>query len=117
MPLYAKWHNTGLPWITDSQMKNWMNFRKVQAALFGQKIVIDLGFESSMSRRGVINMTEQIAELYGMVSKEDETFDLTFCNLRKDSETFNYLKFNINNLTEPENLTTLEERHYLDIFP
>lgn len=49
----------------DTTINNFYNSRLIQAMMFGQKLIIDCGFEEQMTKQENINCAKQLMLLFG----------------------------------------------------
>lgn len=116
-PIYAAWHNNFVVWKSDADIREGHSPKKIDAAIFGQKLVFDFSYEEFMQKREIVNSSKQISDAYSYNYHTREPYDLYFCNLKQGSITAQMLNNAMPNLYEKNSFVTCEERSYLDIFP
>lgn len=89
--------------------------RMANSVLFGQKIVIDLGYDKYMTNKERKGCASQVRLLYNSNKLSPDPFDLYFCNANPNSRCVQYLYELIPRLKE--SLVTQTEKSYLDFFP
>ncbi|CAN8001725.1 unnamed protein product [Ixodes hexagonus] len=109
--------NTIFLFIRDPNMARFYNYRQMYAAMFGQTLVYDLGYESEMTKREVVNAADQLQEAYGANRVHPDPFNLVFCNVREGSEYKKKLLGSLPHLEQPNCLITTTEKSYLDLYP
>lgn len=89
--------------------------RLANAALFGQKIVIDLGYDKLMSKKEKKACVSQIRLLYSCNRLSHDPYDLYICNATSENRCVEYLRYEMPNVDE--SFATLTGQSYLDLFP
>lgn len=89
--------------------------RLANVALFGQKIVIDLGYDKLMIKKEKKACTAQIRLLYSVNRLSHDPYDLFICNASPENRCVEYLRYEMPNLDE--SFATLTGQSYLDLFP
>lgn len=84
---------------------------------FGQKIIFDCSYDQYMTRREANSAAKQLMISFADNRRHKDPFDLHFCNVNFNGETFNGLQRYIPNLRSPTFPTNLCEGSYLDLFP
>lgn len=117
--MYGLWHNSPFVRIPDDAIKSGSSGSRLrQAAMFGSKLVIDFAYEKYMSNRYARNVCAQLQRVYGLNRLDyRDPFDLWFCNLKKDSISYEYLKDNAIPNLETTSMITLKEdcfTNYID---
>lgn len=78
--------------IYDTTINRYYNSRLMQAMMFGQKIVVDCGYDNHMTLRESAECAKQLSFLFSENRVHRDPFDLHFCNVNKSS--FLMQKFN-----------------------
>ncbi|XP_018336883.1 mitochondrial ribonuclease P protein 1 homolog isoform X2 [Agrilus planipennis] len=115
--IYDLSHNSMLLRVYDSTIDNFHNWRALQASMFGQKIVIDCGYDTEMTVRENSNCAKQLMYVFSENRKHDDPFDVYFCNMKRDTILFDTLKKSIPTMDEPWFPMNVYECSYLDLFP
>lgn len=89
----------------------------VHAQLFGQKLVVDLGYEDHMCNSEIKNTVEQIRYAYSALKVDREPFHLHFCNADPRGVLAGKLKLAMPLLDKPKPLIEVAEKSYLEMFP
>lgn len=92
-------------------------WRSAQAMVFGQPLVFDMSYESSMSRREVENTVSQLMEAEGWNRRSTDPFHLHFCNLQADSDYQWELLKRYGAEAWDRLLITSTDRQHVDVFP
>ena len=117
-PIYRKWHNALFMRVSEKDMQAPMDWNKAQSAMFGRKIVFDLGFEHEMNLREIINLSDQITDCYALNQVKLTPFDFHFCNFPSERTKFvEALEKRMPNLRFPNTLISIETKSYLEMFP
>jgi len=101
----------------ETTMNQMYNNRLIQAMQFGQKIVLDCGYDQNMSRRENYNCAKQLMFLFAENRVHDKPFDIHYTNMNKNSELVKMLHKYIPTMYEPEFPLNVHENSYLDLFP
>ncbi|XP_018575042.1 mitochondrial ribonuclease P protein 1 homolog [Anoplophora glabripennis] len=110
-------HNNMFLRFYDSTINQMYNNRLFQAMMFGQKLVVDCGYDKNMTKRENINCAKQLMLLFGENRIHEDPFDLHFCNTDPGGELIKYLHKHIPNMYELSFPLNLHESSYLDLFP
>ncbi|GLV44512.1 roswell [Carabus blaptoides fortunei] len=114
---YGLNHNTFLIRIYDTTINNLYNNRLVQAMQFGQKLVIDCGYDDNMTSRECMNCAKQLMLAFSENRIHDDPFDLHFCNVNNSKVTMQSLHRHIATLHEPWFPLHLHAASYMDVVP
>ncbi|GIY72960.1 tRNA methyltransferase 10 homolog C [Caerostris extrusa] len=101
-----------------TRAKSWKTFYKrrlANAALFGEKIVLDLGYDSYMTEKEKSACINQLKHIYSANRENRDPYDLHFCNAEPSYYCVQNLQKHIHKLSE--SFITLTEKSYLDYFP
>ncbi|CAG2116562.1 unnamed protein product, partial [Medioppia subpectinata] len=81
--MYGLWHNTLFTRIKPSARRQYITRTRLRAAaLFGQKLVIDFGYEEYLNGIAAKQVMTFLAKLYEFNKYHlTDSYDLTFCNL------------------------------------
>lgn len=101
----------------DTTINQFYNNRLIQAIQFGQKLVVDCGFDSAMNNRENVNCAKQLMMLFSENRNHVEPFDLHFCNIVKDKLMIQSLHKHIVTMYEKWFPLNLHEQSYMDLFP
>jgi len=121
-PYYGPWHNTGLVFRNDIQLRKPTEYRRCYSAMWGPRLVFDFSYEYLMERRDLKSLCDQMVWAYGDNYDNIEPFDIHLCNYRKGSNTDEYLKTALGSckrepVDRPDTFISCHEESYLDIFP
>ena len=108
--------NTIFQFIRESTMSKFYNNNVARAMIFGQEIVLDLGYESHMKEREIINLCRQFWQLYGANRKSPDPFHIVLCNAQPDSPTLKHLKRTSSIESFDHILVTVTEKCYTERF-
>lgn len=120
--------------IYDTKINSFYNKKLIEALQFGQKIVIDCGYDQDMTGRENKNCAKQLMLVFAenrMHSGEGEIrslnmllllsvidpFDIHYANYNKESEIATGLLKYIPTLYDSDFPTSIHENSYLDVFP
>lgn len=93
------------------------NSKLANAMLFGEPLVIDLGFEDTLQSREIINLAKQIMHGHGSNKSHKEPFHIIMCNVKKGSKVVHALQDHSLNLPVESFMFTITEKSYLDLYP
>lgn len=112
---YGLGKNSILLSVRSHAIKKMYKHRLAYAALFGEKIVLDLSYDPLMAEKEKSACVTQLALIYGTNRKNLYPYDLYFCNAISSYMCVQkFKKFIPKSL---ESFVTLTEMSYLDIFP
>ncbi|XP_061891312.1 tRNA methyltransferase 10 homolog C [Entelurus aequoreus] len=109
--------NTFLLQFWSRSLDRFLGWRSVQAMRFNQPLVLDMSYESSMSRREIVNTVSQLMELEGWNRRDNEPYHLHFCNLQPDGAYMAELVKRYGASTWERLLITSTDRQAVDLFP
>ncbi len=116
--VYGLWHNSMVAKIFKYHCNKLFNHRLRNAALFGQKLVIDLDYDQYMKFSECRQLAKQLALLYSYNKyKTREPFDLHFTNCNFQTPTMEAIPNYLINYNSPNFLSTFHTKSYLDLFP
>ncbi|XP_056268212.1 tRNA methyltransferase 10 homolog C [Pseudoliparis swirei] len=92
-------------------------WRSAQAMLFGQPLVLDMSYESNMTRRELDNAVNQLLEVEGWNRRATEPYHLHFCNLQTDSAYRSELVKRYGAEAWERLLVTSTDQQHVDRFP
>lgn len=84
---------------------------------FGDKIIFDCSYDQYMTKREANSAAKQLVISFAENRQHKDPFDLHFCNVNFNGDTFSRMQRHIPNLRSPEFPTNLCEGSYLDLFP
>ena len=114
---YGLGHNTIFHRINETTMKSWEEQKLYTAMQFGQPLVLDLSFESYMTRRENKNTAQQLTTLFSQNRAAPDPFDLHLCNVNPQGEIMEFLRRSIPTVEEPAFPLNIHRQNYLDICP
>jgi len=114
-PIYRKWHNAMFPQISDRTIARSTDHKNRVSAMFGQKIVIDLGFDLLLQPKYAKAIGSQMATLVASNTKNQETFDLCLSDFDPDSLAAKQILLSNTSLYEPYTMLTLDKRPFYDM--
>ncbi|CAG9760064.1 unnamed protein product [Ceutorhynchus assimilis] len=103
--------------FNDSTMNNFYNNRLIQAIQFGQKLVIDCGYDQNMTRRENQYTAKQLMLLFADNRYNDDPFDIHYVNINKDSDLTKMFHKYVPTMFDKEFPMNAHEKSYLDLFP
>lgn len=110
-------HNSIFLRFRDTTINHMYNNRLVQAIQFGQKLVIDCGYEQNMTKRENLNTAKQLMLLFADNRVHIDPFDLHFCNINPEGPLFQHLLKHIPTLLDKSFPINVHENSYTDLFP
>jgi ribonuclease P protein 1 len=110
-------HNSIFLRFYETTINQFYNNRLIQAMQFGQKLVVDCGYDNSMTDRENKNCAKQLTFLFSENRSHDDPFDLHYCNINPNSILMQSLHKHIGTVNEPWFPLHLHESSYLDKFP
>ena len=116
--VYGLWHNTLFSKIMKSSVSCLYNNRLRRAALFGQKLVIDLGFDRYMKLSEKRLLLKQLNLSYNYNKyKTKDPFDLHLTNCDPNSLLMQEMPKHFQNINSPQLMVQFHTQSYLDLFP
>nr|CAI5828294.1 unnamed protein product [Callosobruchus analis] len=103
--------------IYESTMNNLYNSKLIQAITYGQKLVIDCGYDGNMTKRENYNCAKQLMLLFAENRMHKEPFDIHFCNANPEGFLIKQLNKNIPTMYEKWFPLNIHECSYLDMYP
>lgn len=103
--------------VYDTTMNMHFNNRLVQAMQFGEKLVIDCGYEEHMNNIEAKNCAKQLMLMFASNRQHNDPYDLYFCNANPEYRIIKQFERYIPTLYEPDFPINISEKHYLDLFP
>jgi len=114
---YGLTRNTIFLRLRDATMNMAYSYWQCHGIMYGQTIVIDLGYDKHMVHRESVNCADQIRDVYGFNKMNRQPFNLHLCNADPTSNIMQQLIKFIPNMNTPACLMTVTEKSYLDLFP
>ncbi|XP_019874521.2 mitochondrial ribonuclease P protein 1 homolog [Aethina tumida] len=114
---YDLQHNNIFLRFYESTMNQLYNNKLIQAMQFGQKIVIDCGYDQNMSNRENTNTAKQLLFCFADNRLHSDPYDLHFCNFHSNTVLKNCFLRHIPTAVEPHFPINMHEESYLDKFP
>ena len=111
-PIHRRWHNALFLQISEQTIDRCHDYKKRVAAMFGQKFIVDLGFEEAEKSRTAKFIGYQLALLYAHNYKSKEPFDLIFSDFKPSSPSGKKIVESNASLYEPRTMITLDERPF-----
>lgn len=84
---------------------------------FGDKLIIDCSYDQHMNVKQLKSNARQLMHCFTENRKSRQPFDLHFCNVNFNGDTFTNLQRLIPGLRSPSFPTNLHERCFSDVFP
>ncbi|KAF7659461.1 hypothetical protein LDENG_00297340 [Lucifuga dentata] len=109
--------NTFLMQFWSRSLDKLLGWNCAQAMIFGQPLVFDMSYESSMSRREVENTVSQLLKVEGENRRATQPFHLHFCNLQPGGAYKKELLKQYGAEVWDRLLLTSTDRQYIDLFP
>lgn len=103
--------------IYDTTVNHFHNCKLIQAMQFGQKLVLDCGYDQHMVKREAKNCAKQLMLSFVENRLHNSPFDLHFCNAVRNGDTMKSLERFIPPLHNADFPVNITEKSYLDIFP
>ncbi|XP_060529738.1 mitochondrial ribonuclease P protein 1 homolog [Cylas formicarius] len=101
----------------DTTINNLYNYRLIQAMQFGQKLVIDCGYEQNMTKLENHNCAKQAMLSFAQNRIGKDPFDIHFCNMNREGEFGKMMKKYFPTIDEPSFPLNIHEKSYLDLYP
>ncbi|GFR21131.1 mitochondrial ribonuclease P protein 1 homolog [Trichonephila clavata] len=112
---YGLGRNSLLLSVRTYSMKKFYQKKLANAILLGEKIVLDLGYESYMTEKEKKACVSQLKLIYSVNRKSKDPYDLYFCNAMLSSDYIQYLKKCLQKFSDT--LISLTDKSYVDLFP
>ncbi len=116
--VYGLWHNSLFTkFLRNSFIRFHANRLRI-AALFGQKLIIDLDFDPFMRLSECRSLAQQLQfTLSYNKYRTKEPFDIHFVNCNQNMPTMGEIPHYIQNWDSPSFMSTFHKESYLDLFP
>lgn len=114
---YGLWKNSIFVKILESTMNRFYHGRVVQAMLFGQPLVVDMGFEEHMSSRERQNCAYQVQMMMSENRKHQDPYNLELHNAPATLDTMVRLHRYLPTLYKPEWPININPSSYLEKYP
>ncbi|XP_064079245.1 mitochondrial ribonuclease P protein 1 homolog [Macrobrachium nipponense] len=114
---YGLWCNTMFLRIHDASMNHYHNGRVMSALMYGQPLVIDLGFDDHMTTKERQNCANQLVGAFAFNRTHADPFYLHFCNAERNADTVKRLHRFIPTMYDLDFPLTVTPESYLDCFP
>uniref|UniRef100_A0A3Q3BIU4 tRNA methyltransferase 10 homolog C n=1 Tax=Kryptolebias marmoratus TaxID=37003 RepID=A0A3Q3BIU4_KRYMA len=101
----------------DRSLDKLLNWRAANAMVFGQPLVFDMSYDSSMTPRELENTVSQLLKVEAFNRRAIDPFHLHFCNLQPDGPYMKELLKQYGAETWERLLITSTERQHVDLFP
>ncbi|KAL3852529.1 hypothetical protein ACJMK2_016156 [Sinanodonta woodiana] len=110
--------NRFLPRVSDTHMDRFY-LSKLANALLHQNptLILDMGYEDSMSKREITNLHEQFWFLYGQNKRIKLPFNLVACSVNPFGEFMERFKKVTRNMNPDTFYCEMTEKSYLDLYP
>ncbi|OQR78984.1 mitochondrial ribonuclease P protein 1-like [Tropilaelaps mercedesae] len=105
------------PIIREHQQRLFYNSRLASAAMFGQKLVIDCGFEDSMSKQDLTSLMIQIQLVFAANKVSRDPFDLILSDVEKGKIIDQQICKFLPQVESNSSLITKSYDSYLNMFP
>ncbi|XP_054167330.1 mitochondrial ribonuclease P protein 1 homolog [Oppia nitens] len=116
--IYGLWHNSLFTKIEPKTVKKLFSHRLRNAVLFGQKLVIDLGFDDYMRPQDCRLLVNQIQKLYHFNKYRSVVpFDIHFTDCHPMDQIMQIIPKILVNYKKPHFLSSFHEKSYLKVFP
>ncbi|XP_034937073.1 mitochondrial ribonuclease P protein 1 homolog [Chelonus insularis] len=92
------------------------NWNLMKAMMYGQKVIMDCGFEENMKRAEVKNCARQLMLAFATNRVHPNPLDITFCNINKNGLLYEELLSYIPTMNDSNFPLTVSEQSYLDLF-
>lgn len=103
--------------LRDTTINFVQNHWQCQGIMFGQALVVDLGYDEHMVNRECTNCADQIKDMYAFNKLNRQPFHLYLCNANPKDRTLQHLEKFIPNIYSHNCLMTITEKSYLELFP
>lgn len=101
----------------DTIINRTYNHKLFQAMMFGQKLVIDCGYEQHMTKRENSYCAKQLMLLFAENRFHSDPFDIHYTNYNRNSDLAKLFHKSIPTLYNPEFPANIHENSYLNVFP
>lgn len=114
-PIYRRWHNSFFLHIADTAIHHSHDYKKRHATMFGQKLIMDLGYEDVNIPRTAKFIGFQAGALYSLNYQSIDPFDLTFSSFNPDSLCAQQIHDSNRNLYDSRTMISLEEKSFEEL--
>jgi ribonuclease P protein 1 len=115
--VYGMYNNTIINTFNVSNSLKGPGSNLLEAALYGQPLVLDFGYDSEMRPSHQTTLATQIQVLYGYNRGLTEPFDLHFCNYLGNPRFSTAFKTTLHIKDPDEAMITATQQSYLELFP
>lgn len=102
--------------LYDTSMNHFSNWKLMRSMIFGQKLIMDCGYEDKMSRSEAKNCAKQLQFAFAANRALDDPFDLVFCNLPSTGILHDELYSYIPTMYQKEFPINFTNQSYLDLY-
>ena len=114
--IYGLWRNSIVSKINSTTTRRKYNSRLITAALFNQKLILDLSFDDQMEFYEIRHLCKQINGIYSYNKfQSQQPFDIHFCNVRINTSIMQNIPKFIENYQN--SMISFHQKSYLDLFP
>lgn len=103
--------------VYDSTIDKWHNHKLIRAMEFGQKLIIDCGYDQHMIPREANNAAKQLMLLFADNRLHEDPFDLHFCDVNLGGHTMQHLQKLVPTMLDKAFPLNVHTGSYLDLFP
>lgn len=103
--------------VYDTKIDAFHNNKLVSAMQFGQNLVLDCSYDEHMTHKEASLCAKQMMILFSENRKDDEPFNLHFCNANKETKVIQKLNKLIPTLYDDDFPVNITDKSYLDLFP
>lgn len=114
---YGLWFNTLFSKTTERNIANLYDHRLANAMIYGQPLVLDMGFESHMAGREISSLAEQVVQAISVNRTDAEPFNLTLCNVDYNYVSMKELQKRMPNIFSSTFPMNISQESYLNLFP
>lgn len=114
---YGLNHNTMFHRIYKTSMNAQHNSKLIHAIMFGEKLVLDCGFESEMKSPEISSCAKQIMFSFVANRENFDPFDILLCNIDLEGELMTRLRSFFPTMDEPGYPFQYTSKSYLEFFP
>ncbi|XP_054167785.1 mitochondrial ribonuclease P protein 1 homolog [Oppia nitens] len=116
--IYGLWHNSLFTKIPLTIIRRYYIHRLRTAAMFGQKLVIDMDFDQYMKLAECRQLVKQIQLLYNYNRYQTvQPFDLYFTNCKPEMPSMKTIPQILPNYNTPSFMAQFHQQSYIDLFP
>lgn len=114
---YGLNNNTMFHRIYNTKINHFHNSKLINAMTYGEKLVMDFGFESQMTSSEISSCAKQFMHAFSFNRENIDPYDILLCNVNLNGELIRRIRSFIPTMDEPTFPIHITPKSYLEVFP